>query len=127
LRQLTFLFAIFCTASCAALPDVRAEDRTLSFGCNDIVVIARVRNEAEEPSKSENDLLGHSWFSSTLKVKHVIKGIGVPAVLPVRYYSHAGFREDMDFMLVLKRTERGYEITTGQLIQLRPHLAEHCT
>jgi hypothetical protein len=99
----------------------------LSFGCHDIVVIARVKNESERPSKSENDVLGHSWFSATLNVKRVVIGAHVPAVLRVSYYSHAAFRDDADFLFVLERTERGYEIKGGQLTQFRPHLAAHCT
>jgi hypothetical protein len=121
------LVTILSAACCAAPPQATSEDQSVSFGCNDIVVVARVKNEAEEPSKSENDLLGHSWFSASLNVKRVVKGVDVPGVLPVRYYSHAAFREDLDFMLVLKRTDRGYEVTAGQLMWLRPHLAHRCT
>jgi hypothetical protein len=127
LREIVLLLAILSTASCATRPQVSAEDRTLSFGCKDIVVIARVKNEGEAPSNSENDLLGHSWFSATLNVERVVKGSNLPAILPVKYYGHAAMRQDLDFMLVLKRIDRGYEITTGQLMWLRPHLADHCS
>ena len=125
-RQAICILATLLTISCASQPRVRAEDRTLSFGCDDAVVVASVHNDAEEPVKSDNDLLGHSWFSATLNVKHVVKGPNLPPVLHVRYFSHAAMRQDLDFMLVLKRTGSGYEITTGQLMWLRPHLAQGC-
>jgi hypothetical protein len=36
-------------------------------------------------------------------------------------------RDDQDFMLVLSGNARdGYTIETGQLMWLRPHLADHC-
>lgn len=50
----------------------------------------------------------------------------MPSVLPVRYFAHVSMREDRDFMLVLKRTGTGFEITTGQLMSLRPRLSSRC-
>ena len=120
------MLAILLVGSCATRPQVRVEDRRLSFGCSDIVVIASIQNEAEEPATTPNDLLGHSWFTATLNIKHVVRGRGIPASLPVRYYAHTSFRHDLDFMLVLKRTASGYEITTGQRMSLRPFLANRC-
>jgi hypothetical protein len=35
-------------------------------------------------------------------------------------------REDRDFMLVLKRTDSGFEIATGQLMSSRPRPARRC-
>ena len=126
LRSCCALAALFL-CSCATAPQVRNGDRRLSFGCGDVVVVASIRHEAEEPAKSNDDLLGHSWFTATLNVKRVLRGREIPSKLRARYYAHASFRQDLDFMLVLKRTERGYEVTTGQLMWLRPFLASHCS
>jgi len=35
-------------------------------------------------------------------------------------------REDREFMLVLTRKGTNYEIITGQLMSLRPHLVSRC-
>jgi hypothetical protein len=127
MSRIISVLAALLVGSCATQPQVRVEDRRLIFGCSDIVVIAGVRNEREEPARTRNDLLGHSWFTATLNVKHVVRGTGVPTVLPVRYHAHASFRQDLDLMLVLKRSGSGYEITTGQLMWFRPFLASRCT
>jgi hypothetical protein len=108
------------------LPDASLEDRTLSYGCNDTVVVGRVTNGAYQPVQSENDILGHGWISATLHVRKIVRRTNVPANLPVRYFAHTYMREDRDFMLVLKRSAGGYEIATGQLMSVRPLLASHC-
>ena len=115
------------TAACATVPQASVEDRTLPFGCDDIVVVGRVENVAYEHVKSEDDLLGHGWVTARLKVQRVVKGAGVPPFLPVRYFAHTYMRQDRDFMLVLKRiSPEGYEIRTGQLTSVRPRLASRC-
>jgi hypothetical protein len=98
----------------------------LPFGCNDLVVVGTIENGPSDPVQSQDDILGHGWTSATLKVRKVIKGPRIPAVLPVRYFSHALMREDVEFMLVLKRAGAGYEIATGQRMALRPRLASRC-
>ena len=118
--------ALLLSAACATVPQASLEDRTLSYGCNDMVVVGRVKNGAYQPAQSENDILGHGWISATLHVRKVVRGAGLPAVLPVSYFAHTFMRQDRDFMLVLKRSDTGYEITTGQLMSVRPLLASHC-
>jgi len=118
--------ATFLTVACATGQEASLEDRTLSFGCSDTVVVGRVENGAYEPVEIENDLIGHGWISATLKVRKVVKGERVPPVLPVRYFAHTNMRHDRDFMLVLGHTASGYEIKTGQLMSVRPLLATSC-
>jgi len=118
--------AVLLTAACATAPGASLEDRTLSYGCHDIVVVGSVRNGVYEPVKAENDVLGHGWISATLRVRKVVRGAEVPPVLPVKYFAHTYMRQDRDFMLVLAHTDTGYEITTGQLMSLRPVLASRC-
>src|SRR5437764_11777911 len=117
---------LLITAGCATAPRVSLEVRTLPFGCDDSVVVGTVENGAYQPVESENDILGHGWISATLHVRKVIRGTPLPSVLPVRYFAHAYMRLDRNFMLVLKHTGAGYEITTGQLMSLRPRLANRC-
>jgi hypothetical protein len=118
--------AVLLTAACATVPQASLEDRTLSYGCNDIVVVASVRNGAFEHVQIANDILGHGWISATLHVRKVVRGPDLPAVLPVRYFAHTYMRQDRNFMLVLKHSGSGYEIRTGQVMFLRPLLASHC-
>jgi len=125
--SLLCLTATFLTTACASEPQASLEDRTLPFGCNDIVVVGSVENKSYETVKSEDDILGHGWISATLKVREIVKGARVPPILPVKYFAHNYMRQDRDFMLVLTRTESGeYEIKTGQIASLRPRLASRC-
>lgn len=118
--------AVLLTAACTTVPQASLEDRTLSYGCNDVVAVGRVVSGAYEPILSEDDVIGHGWISATLHVRKVIRGPSLPSVLPVRYFAHTSMRDDRDFMLVLKHSGAGYEITTGQLMSVRPVLVSHC-
>lgn len=102
------------------------ENRTLQFGCNDVVVVGRIENGAYQSIETENDLLGHGRIAAQVHVRKVVRGGGVPTVLPVRYFAHSYMREDREFMFVLERTDTGYEIKFGQLMALRPLLASRC-
>ena len=114
------------TAGCATVPQASLEDRTLSYGCNDTVVVGTVTNGAFVPVEANDDILGHGWVSATLHVRKVIRGASLPAALPVRYFAHTYMRQDRDFMFVLKHSGTGYEIATGQLMSARPMLASRC-
>jgi hypothetical protein len=112
---------------CATAPQASVQDRTMPFGCNDSVVVGTVENGTFQPVESEADILGHGWISATLHVRKVVRGTSLRSVLPVRYFSHAYMRHDREFMLVLKHTGTGFEITDGQLMSERPRLASHCS
>ena len=127
MRSAFFTIAIsLLSAGCATVPQASLEDRTLSYGCNDTVVVGTVTNGSFTPVEASGDILGHGWVSATLHVRKVVRGERLPAVQPLRYFAHTYMRQDQPFMLVLKHTAAGYEITTGQLMRLRPLLASHC-
>jgi hypothetical protein len=113
-------------AGCATEQQASVEDRSLAFGCADIAVIGTVENGTYKPVDDENDLLGHGWISAALHVRRVVRGAPIPSVLSVRYFAHTYMRDDREFMFVLKRGDAGYEIATGQLMSLRPRLADQC-
>lgn len=117
---------VLLTAACTVVPKASIEDRTLSYGCNDIVAVGRIKNGAFEHVQSDNDILGHGWMSGTLRVRRVVRGASLPALLPVRYFAHAPLREDRDFMFVLRHTSTAYEITTGQSMSVHPLLTSQC-
>jgi len=120
------LTAILTTTACATVPQASLADRTLAYACNDTIVVGTVENGVYEPVKPSPDVLGHGWISAMLHVRKVVRGERLPAVLPVRYFAHTYMRQDQEFMLVLKHTATGYEITTGQLMRVRPLLASRC-
>jgi hypothetical protein len=125
-RALLTVTISLLSVGCATVPQASLEDRTLSYACNDTVVVGTVTNGAFVPVKAEDDILGHGWVSATLHVRKVVRGERLLAVQPVRYFAHTYMRQDQPFMLVLKHTDAGYEIKTGQLMRLRPLLASHC-
>lgn len=113
--------------ACVTNSPVGAEDRALPYGCNDLVLVGRIiENGAYEPVEDEDDLIGHAWINARIKVKKVLKGTNIPAVLPVRYFAHVHMREDRDFLFVIRNADKGYEIETGQLMSVRPRLAVRC-
>ena len=126
MKHLAFAFGLLIVLS----PDVQAqtvEHRTLPFGCNDLVVIARVKNGEWQQVEDPDDILGHGWFDATLRVRQVIKGRGSGRTMSVRYFAHTYMREDRDFMLVLSRQPDGsLVINSGQLMSARPKLAPRC-
>ncbi|MBV1691885.1 hypothetical protein KRR38_30525 [Novosphingobium sp. G106] len=121
------ILAALMMPACVSNSPVSVEDRTLRYGCNDLVVVGRIiENGAYEPVQDDDDLIGHAWVSARIKVKKVLKGADIPAVLPVRYFAHVHMREDRDFMFVIRSAEKGYEIETGQLMSVHPRLAARC-
>ena len=124
--RIAFVTVAFLTAGCATVPQASLEDRTLSYGCKDTVVVGTVTNGAFQPVEATDDILGHGWASATLHVRKIVRGERLPSVLPVRYFAHTYMRQDQEFMLVLAHVGAGYEIKTGQLMRVRPLLASHC-
>ncbi len=103
------------------------EDRTLSLGCHDIVVVGRLQNNAFVPVHSDGQILGQGWVIARITVRRVVKGSGLPAVVAVHYLAHTYLREDRDFMLVLHKSQEGaFDIAAAQLMSLRPRLAAKC-
>ena len=120
--------SILALASCVTRPDVRPEDRILEFGCSDTVVVARAMNQSVEPVKDENGEVWEGWVTATLSVQRVMRGEKVPHRLPVRYFAHTYMRDDIDFMMVLRRNANGtFEVQNGQTMRLRPRLAARCS
>ena len=116
------ILGISLSTACATVPD----DRTLSYGCGDTVVLGTVADNVFGPAGSTGNLLGNGWISGTLHVREVIKGENLPAIVPVSYFAHSALQRDDELMLVLKHTARGYEIQTGQFTREQPVLASRC-
>ena len=103
------------------------DDRTLAFGCNDLVIVGRMTNGDYHTVEDPEDILGLGWIDATLSVRQVIRGKETRSVLPVRYFAHTYMWDDGDFMLVLSPEADGVAIIrTGQLMSAHPKLAARC-
>ncbi len=103
------------------------DERTLAFGCDDLVVVGRLENGDWHPVDDASDILGHGWVDATLSVRRIVKGRVSGRSVPVRYLGHAYLRDERDFMFVLSRQPDGsLVIDSGQLMSAHPKLAERC-
>jgi hypothetical protein len=104
------------------------DNRTLSFHCNDLVVIGRLKNGEFHAVEDRDDILGHGWVDATLLVRRVVRGEKTPSEMPVRYFAHTYMRDDRDFMIVLSPQPDGaLVVRMGQLISAHPKLAPRCS
>jgi hypothetical protein len=117
----------------AALAPIPAESRTddflVRYRCGDLVVVGRVESLGYEPVELANDLLGHGWIAARVTVRKVLAGRADGPVVPIRYFAHAYFRDDRDFMLVIDRRGPGGDLIRSALLMeggRRPHLARSC-
>ena len=118
--------AIALLTASAAVAHASSDDRSLSYGCTDTVVVATVGDGTQEPADSTGNLLGSGWFSAPLNVQKTVSGETLPAVLPVRYFAQSPLEQNQEFMLVLKHTASGYEVQAAQLMREQPVPASRC-
>lgn len=115
------------TPLCARAQPATIEDRMLSYGCEDTIVVGRIRNGDYAPVHDEEDIIGHSWIDAQIKVKRVVRGARQPSWLPIRYFAHTHIRDDRDFMFVLSGDSvAGFEIKQAQLMAVRPMIRANC-
>lgn len=125
--MISLLVLASITVACTTVSSPSEEDRNLSFGCDDIVVIGRLQNGDYEHVEIENDLLGHGWISAKLSVRRIVKGEAPSLIIPVTYFAHTYMREDRDFMFVLSKDGNGtHHVEAAQLMSARPRLAPRC-
>lgn len=115
------------TPLCARAQPATIEDRTLSYGCDDIIVVGRIRNGDYAPVHDDEDIIGHGWIDAQIKVKRLVRGTKQPSSLPIRYFAHIHIRDDRDFMFVLSgNSTAGFEIRQAQLMSVRPIVPAEC-
>lgn len=127
-RSIASLFTIAPTlAACASMELPTRDERTLTYGCDDVAVVGRLQNGDFEHVEIEGDILGHGWFFAHLKVREVVKGGVFSDQIPIRYFEHTYLREDRDFMFVLREAEDGeFRLQSARLMSIRPFLAARC-
>lgn len=112
------------------------------YGCDDLVVIGRMKNVSFTPIPNKNDLLGHGRVQFDVLVRQRLRGTDTRMRVPVSAIAHAGMNEEHEFLLVLSPISRGdgYELEEVRVWQRapgdypqwvleqarRPTLAPHC-
>jgi hypothetical protein len=116
---------------------------TVSYGCDDLVVIGRMKNLSFESIPDENDLLGHGHVKFEVRIRKRLRGTDNRRVVPVSAIAHTYMNEEHEFLLVLSPSNDGvgYELEDVRVWQLapgeylpwvrkqarRPPLARRCT
>lgn len=128
MKAKSFLLAVAAlTPLCAKAQSVSIEDRTLSYGCGDTVVVGRIENGDYTPVQDDEDIIGRGWIDVHIRVKRHLKGAKVATSLPIRYYAHTLIGDDRDFIFVLSGNgNEGFEIKHAQLMSVRPIIPAEC-
>jgi hypothetical protein len=126
-RSSLIVAAASALAACTSVDLPTIEDRTLAYGCDDLVVIGRIQNGDFQQVEIEGDIIGHGWISGNVTVREVVKGDAFSDRIPIRYFAHTYIRDDVEFMFVLGKAEDGqFELRTAQRMSVRPYLATRC-
>lgn len=64
------------------------DERTLAFGCDDMVAIGRMKNGGWHRVDEPDDVVGHGWVDAKLTVRRVVRGSFNGRTVPVRYFAH---------------------------------------
>ena len=101
----------------------------LSYSCGDSVVLGSLANTIDGPTEPlEGDFLGHGWFFADLYVQQHLTGAPIGDQYRVKYFGHAGLREDRDFIFVVAPIEGvdDFLIRRSSLVSSRPKLQDQC-
>ena len=100
----------------------------ISYGCNEVVVIGRVKTIGFTDQTSSNDVLGHGRFDMQVSIKRVLRGTEARGLVPASGYGHGQMRADVDFWMVLTPVRSGgYIVRTGNIVAVPYVLASRCT
>ena len=120
---MTRSFAMCLTASLAAACATTQGSpprEPVSYGCGETIVVAQFMTVDSEPTMHiEDDILGHGWFNANLAIHRVLAGALEPDEIPVRYFSHAAYRHDRRFIVVLRPNPEA----PGYVVRSRPVMA----
>lgn len=115
----------------------------VSYGCDDLVVIGRMKNLSFESIPDENDLLGHGHIKFEVRIRKRLRGTDTRRVVAASAIAHTHMNEEHEFLLVLSPSSDGvgYQLEDVRVWQLapgeylpwvrkqarRPQLAPRCT
>jgi hypothetical protein len=104
-------------------------EQLVTYRCEDVVVVGRFHNGNYQHVEIEDDILGQGWMTARIRVRRVLFGSVHERVVPVRYFGHAFYREDRDFVLVIRPMESDrHFIRSAHLVDEgeRPQLQRNC-
>lgn len=132
MRRRKLFFAVlaicFVNTSCSTTDEVANGGSTLSFGCQDTVLVGRLKNNRDyQHVEIEDDILGHGWMTGTVRVHRIVTGAKLADSVPVRYFGHTYLREDRSFMFVLTPKADGvYQVSDQRLMSDKPRPISEC-
>jgi hypothetical protein len=102
---------------------------TVEYGCQDVVVIGRIRTLSYTDLTTSDDILGHGQFSMRVDVKRLVRGRLPQRSVAVSRIAHGQLRNDRDFLVVMSPAEGEYTLKSAALWGPRPHprVSDHCT
>lgn len=94
----------------------------VNYGCDDLVVIGRMKNVSFEPIPDDKSLLGRGQVTFVVHVRERLRGSDDRSVVPVSAVAHTGMNESHEFLLVLSPSKNGdgYELEDVRVWQLAP-------
>ncbi len=124
-RSLAPALAIFVAG--AGTSYAEKSDGPITYGCEEVVVIGRVKTNDYTELTGPQDMLGHGRYDMTVNIKRVLRGKETRRAVPAASFAHSEMREDVDFWLILTpSTHDGYVIRTGDLTGFPYKLAARC-
>lgn len=125
LRPMIAALALFLAG--ASPVNASDEDGPVTYGCDEVVVLGRVKTIAYTDLAQEGDLLGHGRYDMRVSIKRVLRGKETRRVVPAKAYAHGQMRENVDFRLVLTpASDGGYVVRTGNRTSHPYKLAATC-
>lgn len=112
-----------------SVPTQAADDAaTVAYGCDDLVVVGRVRTLSYTDLSEEGDVLGHGRFALHVHVTRRLRGRPPGRYLAASRIGHSRLRHDRSFLMVLSPAADGYEIEEPHLwySAWRPSIAPRC-
>jgi hypothetical protein len=106
-----------------------AQEGSVTYRCDELVVRGRVTTVSYASLGQASGTLP-GWqgvYSMQVRIKRLLRGKELRAIVPVASVAHAQLRDDADLWLVLTpRGDGGYSIRTGNLWRFKPKLATAC-
>ncbi len=119
---------LLAAAGCSSVEDTNYSGSSgLEYGCDDVVVIGRMKTIAYTPVDDTEDVLGDAVWKLTIRIKEVVHGEESRRNIPATGVAHAQMLDDVDFLIVLMPFEAGvYGIRTAAVWDAGLNLASRC-
>jgi hypothetical protein len=104
-----------------------AEEGSLAYRCDEVVVVGRARVVKEEALPQGEALLGRSRFMLEIAIARVLRGLETRPTVLATVEAHGRMREGADFWMVLAPGADGiYRLRSANLTSLPYTVAAAC-